>query len=59
MSDENQREVQRTHRAAGDEGYDIQYLSLKTGISPEQARVLIRLFGHDRRKLEEEARNLI
>jgi hypothetical protein len=30
----------------------------KTGITIEQARVLIRLFGGDRRLMEEEARKL-
>lgn len=58
MSDKDKRHARRTHKLAGDEGYEIQYLSLKMGISREQARVLIRLFGHDRRKLEEEARKL-
>lgn len=46
------------NKVAGDEGYEIRYLAQKIGITSEQARVLIRRFGNDRRKLEEEAKKL-
>ena len=46
------------NKGVADEGYEIRYLMDKTGITSEQARVLIRLFGGDRRLMEEEARKL-
>jgi hypothetical protein len=45
-------------KRVGDEGYELLYLTEKTGVTIEQARVLIRLYGGDRRLIEEEARKL-
>jgi hypothetical protein len=45
-------------RVGGDQDYEVQYLTEKAGISPEQARELIRKHGNDRAKLMDEARKL-
>lgn len=59
MTDDKGNRGKRDRRkVAGDEGYEIQYLTKKMGISSEQARVLIRRFGNDRQRIEEEARKL-
>lgn len=59
MADDTSKlEELHRYKVSGDEGYEIRYLTMKTGITPEQARVLIRRFGNDRRRLEEEAKNL-
>ncbi|MCC2651392.1 MAG: hypothetical protein K0Q60_1555 [Microvirga sp.] len=44
-------------RVAAGEDYEVQHLSEQTGLSMEQARVLIRRYGNDRQKLMEEAKN--
>ena len=46
---------ERSPVAAG-EDYEVQYLSEQTGVTPEQARILIRRFGNDREKLMQEAK---
>lgn len=46
------------NKGVADEGYELLYLTQKTGVTIEQARVLIRLHGGDRRLIEEEARKL-
>jgi hypothetical protein len=38
------------------EDYEVRYLSEQTGLSPEQARILIRRYGNDREKLMQEAK---
>lgn len=45
-------------KRVGDEGYELRYLSERTGISIEQARVLLRLYGADRSRMEQEALKL-
>lgn len=42
-------------RVAGDQDYEVLYLSAKAGISAEQARDLIEKYGNDREKLMQEA----
>ncbi|RUM95633.1 DUF3606 domain-containing protein [Pseudaminobacter arsenicus] len=56
--DKSKRDKRDRNRVVGDEGYEIQYLVQKTGISTEQARALVHRFGNDREKLMEEARKL-
>jgi hypothetical protein len=45
-------------RVAGDEDYEVQYLTEKTGISAVQARDLIKRHGNDRETLEREAKKI-
>lgn len=42
----------------GREGYEVDELATKHGISNDQASRLIRQIGNDRKKLDEEARKL-
>ena len=46
---------ERSPVAAG-EDYEVRYLSELTGITLEQARILIRRYGNDREKLMQEAK---
>ena len=58
MADDRTKTDKRDRsRVAGGEDYEVQHLAEQTGLSPEQARVLIRRYGNDREKLMEEARN--
>jgi Protein of unknown function (DUF3606) len=45
-------------KVAGNEGYEVRYLAEKHGLTPEQARELIRRVGNDRTKLDAEAAKL-
>jgi len=48
----NRREV------AGGEGYEVEYLAKKHGLSVEQAQALIKQHGNDRAKLDAAAKKL-
>jgi hypothetical protein len=57
MADDKSKRDNRDHtQVAGGEDYEVQYLSDQAGITPEQARTLIRRFGNDREKLMAEAK---
>jgi len=59
MADNKNRQDNRDRgKVAGGQDYEVQYLAEKTGISPAQARELIRKHGNDRETLERAARNL-
>ena len=45
-------------RIAAAEDYEIDYLVVKTGITREQARALVRKYGNDRETLMKHARKL-
>ena len=45
-------------RVAAAEDYEIDYLVVKTGITREQARAVVRKYGHDRGTLITRARKL-
>jgi hypothetical protein len=54
--DKSKRDNRDRSQVASGENYEVQYLSDQTGITPEQARTLIRRFGNDREKLMAEAK---
>jgi glycerol-3-phosphate dehydrogenase len=57
MTDDKTKTDKRDRsRVAGGEDYEVQYLAEQTGLSEEQARILIRRYGNDRAKLMEEAK---
>jgi hypothetical protein len=59
MADDKTKTDQRDRvKVAGGEDYEVQYLSEKTGITPAQARELVRRYGNDRKVLEERAAKL-
>jgi hypothetical protein len=59
MADDKSKQDNRDRlRVAGGEDYEVQHLADKAGITPEQARELIKRYGNDRDKLMEHARNL-
>ena len=43
-------------RVAAGEDYEVQYLAELTGLTNEQARILVRRYGNDREKLMQEAK---
>ncbi len=45
-------------RVAGGQDYEVQYLAKETGVTPEQARQLIKAYGNDREKLMKAAKGL-
>jgi len=45
-----------TSAAAAGEDYEVKYLAELTGLTPKQARILLRRYGNDREKLLEEAK---
>jgi hypothetical protein len=45
-------------RVAGEEGYEVEYFAQKHGITPDQARDLIRQHGNNRETLDREAQKL-
>jgi hypothetical protein len=56
--DKNTQDNRDRGKVAGGQDYEVQYLAEKTGISPDQARELIRKHGNDRETLERAARSL-
>ena len=56
--DKNNRGAQDRARASAEEGYEVEYFAHKHGISPQQARDLIREVGNDRKKLDAAAEQL-
>ncbi|MEQ1943516.1 DUF3606 domain-containing protein [Mesorhizobium sp. VNQ89] len=59
MADDKSKTDNRDRsKVAGDEDYEIAYLSKQAGITPEQARELIKRYGNNRDKLMEHARKL-
>lgn len=59
MSDDKTKmDARDRSRVAGDEDYEVEYFAKENGISPDQARELIRRHGNDRASLEREARKL-
>jgi glycerol-3-phosphate dehydrogenase len=60
MADDKSRTDMRDRsRVAGDEDYEIAYLSEKAGITREQARELIKRYGNNRETLMKHAKNLV
>jgi hypothetical protein len=58
MADDKSKQDGRDRsRVAAGEDYEVQYLVEQSGLTPEQARTLIRRYGNDRQKLMEEAKN--
>jgi Protein of unknown function (DUF3606) len=45
-------------RVAGGEGYEVEHFAQKHGITPEEARDLIRRHGNNRETLDREAEKL-
>lgn len=43
-------------RAAGGQDYEVEYLTRHAGITPEQARDLVKAYGNDREKLMQAAK---
>ena len=59
MADDKSKKDNRDRlRVAGGEDYEVQYLAEQTGITPEQARELIKRYGNDRETLVAHAKNL-
>lgn len=59
MTDDKSKTDERDRsRVAGGEDYEVRYLAEQTGLTPEQARTLIRRYGNDRQKLMEEAKTM-
>jgi hypothetical protein len=57
MTDDKTKQDNRDRsRVAAGEDYEVQHFAEQTGISPDQARTLIRRHGNDRHKLMEEAK---
>jgi glycerol-3-phosphate dehydrogenase len=49
MADNKTKTDQRDRsRVAGEQDYEVQYLTEQTGISADQAREIIRAYGNDR-----------
>lgn len=53
MRDERDRS-----RVSGSEEYEVRYFAEENGITPEQARELIKKFGNDRATLTAEAKKI-
>jgi hypothetical protein len=59
MADNLQKRDERDRsRVSASEDYEIRYFAEHNGITMDQARDLVRRFGGDRKKLNEEARRL-
>ena len=57
MTDDKSKRGERDRsRVAAGEDFEVEYFARQAGITPEQARTLIRRHGNDRAKLMEEAR---
>jgi hypothetical protein len=56
--DKSKAGKQDRDRVAGSEDYEVQYLAKEAGVTPEQARQLIRAYGNDREKLMQAAKGL-
>ncbi|AZN96260.1 DUF3606 domain-containing protein [Mesorhizobium sp. M9A.F.Ca.ET.002.03.1.2] len=59
MADDKTRTDNRDRsRAAGDEDYEVRHLAEEAGITPGQARTLIKRHGTDRKVLNEIAESI-
>lgn len=59
MADDKSKRDKRDRDQVGrGQDYEVEYLAERAGISPEEARELIKRYGNDRKKLMEEARKL-
>lgn len=56
--DKSKTDARDRNKVAGGEDYEIQYLAKETGITPEQARELVKRYGNDRVRLMEAASKL-
>jgi len=57
MADDKSKQDSRDRsKVAEGEDYEVEYFAGQAGITPEQARTLIRRYGNDRAKLMEEAK---
>lgn len=45
-------------RIAGGQDYEVQHLAKEAGVTPEQASMLIKIYGNDREKLMKAAKAL-
>ena len=57
--DKSKTDMRDRSRVAGEEDYEIAYLSEKAGITREQARELIKRYGNNRETLMKHAKNLV
>ena len=56
--DKSDRGAQDRARVSGEEAYEVEYFARKHGITPQQARDLIKEVGNDRKKLDEAAEKM-
>lgn len=56
--DKNNRGEPDRSRVSGSEDYEVQYFAKEVGITPDQARELIKKHGNDRETLTREAKKL-
>jgi hypothetical protein len=56
--DKSKRDERDRSRVAGDEDYEVQHFAQEAGISPKQARTLIKRHGNDRAELTQLAKSL-
>jgi len=56
--DKSKRDKRDRSRVAGGEDYEVRYLAKEAGITPEQARQLIKAYGNDRETLMKAAKGL-
>jgi hypothetical protein len=58
MADDKTRTDNRDRSQAGDEDYEVRHLAEEAGITPDQARTLIKRHGTDRKVLNEIAESI-
>ena len=56
--DKNNRGEPDRSRVSGSEDYEVEYFARENGITPDQARELIKRHGNDRETLTREAEKL-
>jgi len=54
--DKSKTGKQDRDRVAGGQDYEVQHLANEAGVTPEQARQLIKAYGNDREKLMQAAK---
>lgn len=56
--DKSKTGKQDRDRVAGGQDYEVQHLAKEAGVTPEQARQLIKAYGNDRENLMKAAKGL-
>ncbi|MER9829145.1 DUF3606 domain-containing protein [Mesorhizobium sp. M0134] len=56
--DKRKRDFRDRNRVSADEDYEVEYFAEQNGITPDQARQLIKTHGNDRARLTEAAKTL-